>query len=109
LQIEVTARNASITNDMKEYAESKAERLIKYYDRVQSIRVVLDVEGVTSACEMIVKLEHMHDLVGTSKDQDMHAAIDQSVDRLERQLAELKDRIRNHKGRGPNPHQPSRS
>jgi len=109
LQIEVTARSASITGDLKDYATKKAERLLKYYDRIQSIRVLLGVEGPASTCEIIVVLEHMHDLVGTSKDPDMRAAIDQSVDRMERQLAAHKDRVRSRKGRGPNPHQPSRT
>ncbi len=51
----------------------------------------------------------MHELVGRAKSNEMREAIDQVVDRLERQLHEHKDRIRNRKGRGPNPHQPTRS
>lgn len=109
MQIEVTARSPVIGSDMKAYAGKKAERLVKYYNRVQSIRVVLGVEGRESTCEMIAALEHRHDLVGTATNPDMRAAIDETVDRLERQLVEHKDRVRNHKGRGPNPHQPSRT
>jgi len=54
-------------------------------------------------------VEHMHDLVGRATDVDPRAAIDLAEDRLERQLAEHKDRVRNRKGRGPNPHQPTRT
>lgn len=71
MQIEVTARSPVIGSDMKAYAGKKAERLVKYYNRVQSIRVVLGVEGRESTCEMIAALEHRHDLVGTATNPDM--------------------------------------
>jgi len=109
LQIEVAARHASVADDMKVYAEKKAQRLLKFYDKIQSIRVVLDKGGDGFRCEMIVDLEHMHDLVAHTAGDEMNAAIDATVDRLERQLIEHKDRTRNRKGRGPNPHQPTRT
>jgi putative sigma-54 modulation protein len=108
LQIEVTVRHASIAADLKAYAEKKAGRLVKYYDKIQAIRVVLDSTGAGFACEMIVDLEHMHEMVGKTAGGDLRAAIDQTVDRLERQLTEHKDRTRIRKGRGPSPHQPTR-
>jgi putative sigma-54 modulation protein len=109
LQIEVTCRHGNVGDDQKDYAEKKAQRLLKYYDKIQSIRVVLDVGGAAFGCEMIVSLEHMHELVGHTEDADLRAAIDQTTDLLERQLTEHKDRTRHHKGRGPNPHQPTRT
>jgi len=109
LRIEVTVRHASIAEDLKAYAEKKASRLLKYYDKIQEIRVLLDSTKAGFDCEMIVILEHMHELVGRTTADDLHAAIDQTVDRLERQLTEHKERTRNRKGRGPNPHQPTRT
>jgi putative sigma-54 modulation protein len=109
LQIEVICRHASVTEDIKEYAEKKAQRLLKYYDKIQAIRVLLDSGGAGFACEMIVDLEHTHDLVARTEGPDLRAAIDQTADRLERQLVHHKDRVRQHKGRGPNPHQPTRT
>ena len=109
MQIEITARHESVTGDIKNYATRKAERLVKYYDRIQSVRVVLDKDGGSMVCEMIAAVEHSHDLVGRATDADVRAAIDLATDRLERQLAAHKDRVRNRKGRGPNPHQPTRT
>lgn len=109
MQIEVTVRHTSVTEDLKAYAEKKAERLLKYYNRIQSIRVLLDHSGAGFSCEMIADVEHANDLIATVVDPDLRAAIDQTVDRVERQLVEHKDRTRNRKGRGPNPHQPTRT
>jgi putative sigma-54 modulation protein len=109
LQIEVTVRHASIAEDLKAYAATKAERLVKHYDKVQTIHVVLDTSGAGKSCEMVVVVEHLHELVGRTEGDDFHACIDMTVDRLERQLTEHKERVRNRKGRGPNPHQPTRT
>jgi len=109
LQIEVTVRHTSVTADLKAYAEKKAEHLSKFFDKVQSIRIVLDRSGAGFNCEIIIGLERMHELVASTGGPDLRAAIDQSADRMERQLIEHKDRIRNRKGRGPNPHQPTRT
>lgn len=109
MQIEITVRHESVTADIKDYAAKKADRLVKYYDRIQSVRVVLDKDGGGMVCEMIADVEHTRDLVGRATDADVRAAIDLATDRLERQLAEHKDRVRHRKGRGPNPHQPTRT
>ena len=108
MQIEITVRHESVTGDIKAYATKKADRLGKFYDRIQAVRVVLDKDGGGMVCEMIAGVEHTRDLVGRATDADVRAAIDLATDRLERQLAEHKDRVRNRKGRGPNPHQPTR-
>jgi putative sigma-54 modulation protein len=109
LQIEVTCRHGHVDEDTKAYADKKAQRLLKYYDKIQSIRVLLDVGAAVSGCEMIVSLEHMHDLIGRAEGPDLRAMIDETTDHMERQLTEHKDRTRHHKGRGPSPHQPTRS
>jgi putative sigma-54 modulation protein len=109
LQIEVTVRHTSVTPELKAYAEKKGEHLSKFYDKIRSIRVLLDQSGAGFACEIIVSLERTHELVASTTGPDLRAAIDQTADRVERQLVEHKDRIRNRKGRGPNPHQPTRT
>ena len=108
MQIEVTVRHAAIDENLKDYAAEKAAHLPRYYDKIQAIRVLLDSTKAGFDCEIIVNVAHMHDLVARTSADDMHAAIDQAVDRLERQLKEHKDRTRRRKGRGPNPHQPTR-
>jgi putative sigma-54 modulation protein len=99
LRIEISSRHKPVTADTRAYAGKRAQRL----------RVVLDSDGDHPVCEMIAELEHMHDLVGRALGEETRAAIDQAADRLERQLVKHKDRTRNRKGRGPNPHQPTRT
>jgi ribosomal subunit interface protein len=109
LQIKIALKDDSIGEDMKERAHQKAQRLLKYYDKIQSIRIVLDKNGDGYSCEMIADLERMHDLVAVTRGRNLQAVIDEAHDRLERQIREYKKRTRHRKGRGPNPHQPSRT
>ena len=109
MQIKVALKDASIGDDMKQRAEEKAQRLLKYYNKIQSIRVVLDKGDAGYVCEMVADLERAEDLVAEATERGLQAAIDEAYDRLERQLREFKDRTRHRKGRGPNPHQPSRT
>jgi ribosomal subunit interface protein len=84
LQIEVTVRHTSVAPEMKAYAEKKAERLVKFYDKIQAVRVLLDHGGGGFSCEMIADVEHASDLVAHTTGPDLRAAVDQTVDRVER-------------------------
>ncbi len=107
MQIEISSRHGTVADEFKDFAERKAERLLKYFNLIQRIRVVLDHRGEGACCEMIAEIEHNHDFVAEVCSQDMRASIDAASDKLERQLVQYKKRVRDHKGRGPNPHQPS--
>ena len=62
--------------DTKQYTRGKAERLVKYYDRIQKIEVILSADGNEKMCEIIVDVAHSHNLVAEATGRDLHAAID---------------------------------
>ena len=100
MQIVVTGRHMSVTDAMKSYAEEKAERLSRFFNRIQEIRVVLDFEGGMPTTEVFADVEHADDFIAHETHKDMYAAIDAATDKLERQLRKHKERInQRHKGR----------
>jgi putative sigma-54 modulation protein len=86
-----------VTEPLKQYAENKAGKLIKYYDRIQEIEVIFDNGKDTQHVEMIVNAEHKILFVAHHDDGDAYACIDGCVDKLERQLSEHKKKVRNRK------------
>lgn len=82
---------------MKSYAEQKASKLHKYYDRIQEIEVVFDSGGETVACEIIVNAEHRNMFIARHQERDAYACIDACIDKLERQLTDQKNKLRNRK------------
>ncbi len=97
MQIVVSARHADVTGEMKEYAERKASKLLKYYDKIQEIEVVLDCDSAKPRVEIIVNAEHKNMFVARETGDDFFACIDLAVDKLSRQLTKHKDKHRNRK------------
>lgn len=97
MQVSVTARHIEVTDRIRAYAEEKASRLPRYYDRVQSVEIVLGQEADLSSVEMIVKAPGTRDFIGKEVGPDMVACIDLLLDKMERQLTKHKERFRNRK------------
>jgi putative sigma-54 modulation protein len=103
MQVTISSRHFEISGSTRGYCEEKAGRLIRYYDRVQSIEVVLDGTPGRHLVEMIVHLDGHAPLVATEEHTDLLAAVDLNVDKLERQLTRLKEKQRNRKHPPPTP------
>src|SRR5882672_1152715 len=87
-----------VTGPLKEYAETKAGKLVKYYDRIQEIEVIFDAgKRDQMRVELIVNAEHKNMFVVHHDDPDAYAALDGCVHKMERQLSEHKKKHRNRK------------
>ena len=95
--VTISSRHMDVTEPMKTYAEQKASKLNKYYDRIQEIEVIFDNGKDTTRVEMIVNAEHKNLFVVHHDDPDAYAGVDGCVDKLERQLSEHKKKYRNRK------------
>ena len=82
---------------MREYAELKAGKLLRYFDRLQFVEVILDREHQTWKAEMIATGGGKLAVVAQHTSEEIHAAIDVVVDKLERQLTREKEKRHNHK------------
>jgi len=93
----VSSRHMEVTPPLKAYAEQKASKLVKYYDRIQEIEVIIDAAKDQMHVEMIVNAEHKNMFIANHVDGDAYACIDMCSDKLERQLSEHKKKFRNRK------------
>ena len=99
--VTVAARHMDVSEALKKYAEQKANKLLKYYDRIQEIEVVFDAANKdTMQVEVIVNAEHRNTFIAKHDGSDAYACIDGCVDKLERQLSEHKKKFRNRKHPG---------
>ena len=97
MNVSVTARHAEVSAHVREYAAKKAGKLLKYFDRLQFVEVILDRDGKLWKAEMIATGGRRLAVVGQHASEDVLAAIDVVVDKLERQLTREKEKMRNHK------------
>ena len=81
------------TDSIKEYIESKLDKLNKYFDTTELTATVLTKkEGRNQKIEVTIPTTSFT-LRNESVDEDLYAAIDNVVDKLERQIRKNKDKI----------------
>lgn len=97
MQVTVSGRHMGVSDAIKAYCEEKAGRLPRYYDRIQSIELVLDGKAGMHTAEIIVHTEGNQPVVATEQHEDLHASIDLLIDKAERQLTKMKEKLRNRK------------
>ncbi|MBX3385295.1 MAG: ribosome-associated translation inhibitor RaiA [Phycisphaeraceae bacterium] len=99
MRIDVVGKHLVVTDAIRQYAEQKAEKLLKIFDGTQQIRVLLeetkDRAGDFKA-EVVVDVVKHKDFIAQSTNTDLYACIDQAVDRAQRQLRDYKEKLRLH-------------
>ena len=94
--VTVSSRHMDVSPPLKTYAEEKANKLTKYYDRIQEIEVVFDAQKDSTRVEIIVNAEHKNMFIA-HQEGDAYASVDECVHKLERQLSDHKKKVRNRK------------
>jgi putative sigma-54 modulation protein len=96
MKISVTFRNTEGDNWHKEYIDQKLKRLDKYLDTPVEARVVLSVEKFRNVAEVNL-MTNGQILNAKEEAKEMSLAIDNAVDKIERQLKKHNERARGHK------------
>lgn len=96
MQINFTGHNVDVTPALRAFTEDKFNKLEKHFDKITSIHVVFDVEKLSQIAEasIIVVKGELH---ARAESEDMYAAVDTLVDKLDRQLIKHKEKIRDHR------------
>ncbi len=100
MQISVIGRHIEISPELRGYVENKASKVMKFYDRIRTVEVILDGEGVGFGAEIVAKAEHRHVFVAKERGDDAYSAVDLVMDKIERQVTRHKERVRNRKHKG---------
>ncbi|GGY02612.1 ribosome hibernation-promoting factor, HPF/YfiA family [Paludibacterium paludis] len=99
MNFKLTGLHLDITPAMREYLESKLERIARHVDQLIDVSVILSVDKLVQKAEANVHLSGK-DIHVESADSDMYAAIDALMDKLDRQVLKHKEKISEHRGAG---------
>ena len=99
MQINLTGHHVDITDALKGYVDSKFERLARHFDHVIKVHVILSVEKLRQKAEATIKVNGGN-VFADSVHEDMYAAIDGLIDKLDRQVLKHKEKRINHRGSG---------
>ena len=77
---------------MKDYVSSKLEKLERHFDHISNVQVTLSVEKQRQIAEATLHISG-GDVHATTENDDMYAAIDLLIDKLDRQILKHKERM----------------
>jgi putative sigma-54 modulation protein len=95
MHIILSGHHIDITDALRDYVNTKMERLERHFDSVTDIHVVLSVEKLRQKADATVNVSGSK-LYAETTDEDMYAAIDALVDKLDRQLKKHKEKVTDH-------------
>lgn len=96
MQISVTFRHMETSEPVRVYAEEKLSRVKKYIEEPIDVQVALSVEKkIRHRAEVIIVAKGIT-IKASDETNDMYAAIDTVIDKIERQVKRYKEKLKNH-------------
>lgn len=100
MNLTISGHHLEVTPALRSYVTSKLDRLTRHFDQLVDIKVLLSVEKLRekqqrqrAECNIHVK---GNDMFAESSHEDLYAAVDELVDKLDRQVVRHKDRLQSH-------------
>lgn len=101
MNILITGHHLDLTPSIREHVENKLERIIRHFDQIIGIDVVLGIDTSaakdkqqTAEVNLRLKGETLH---AANSGEDLYGAIDGMIEKLDRQVLKVKGKIRDHR------------
>jgi putative sigma-54 modulation protein len=100
MNLTISGHHLELTPAIREYVQNKLERIRRHFDHVIDIAVILTVDNhpekeKRQKAEITLRLRGK-DVHVESIAQDLYAAIDTLIDKLDRQVLKYKARLQDH-------------
>ncbi len=92
MQISITGHHVDVTPALREYTEEKVAKVRRYLNTTINAHVILKVEKLTHIAEVTIHANNV-DLHGVEKTDNLYAAIDSVMDKIDRQAIKHKGKI----------------
>jgi putative sigma-54 modulation protein len=104
MQIHFTGHQVEITDALKAFAEEKLSKLTRHFDRITTIHITFNVEKLRQIVEATVLIPK-NELYASSEAENMYTAIDNLVEKLDKQLIKYKEKMDSHRSHHIDKHQ----
>ncbi len=105
MNLTISGRHLDVTPAIREYVLAKLDRVTRHFDQVVDISVMLTVEPLKEKDRRQKAGVSLHlkgrDIFVETAHEDLYAAIDELVDKLDRQVVRHKDKVQDHHHASP--------
>ena len=100
MNLTISGHHLEVTPALREYVLTKLDRITRHFDDIVDVTVLLTVENLKEKerRQKAVVTLHMKgkDIFVEQAHEDLYAAVDQLMDKLDRQVVRHKDRLQDH-------------
>jgi len=96
MQVSITGRHVTVTDNVKAHVEEKLERCLGVFPRIESVHVILDTEALNQVSEVVIQAANHIRISSTEKSENLYDAIDRSIEHAERQMRKQRDKMQEH-------------
>ncbi|PKF50827.1 ribosome hibernation promoting factor [Enterovibrio nigricans] len=95
MQINLTGHHVEVTDSLREYVMTKFDKLERFFDHINNVYVVLNVEKLQQIAEATLHVNN-GEIHAKADSENMYAAIDALTDKLIKQLTKHKEKLNHH-------------
>ena len=97
MNLHLSGHHLEITEAMRNHITSKIDRINRHFDHVIDVNIILSIDKLEQKAEANVHLSGK-DIFVESRHEDMYAAIDNLLEKLDRQILKHKEKHQEHRG-----------
>ena len=108
MNLTISGHHLEVTPALRGYVTNKLDRVTRHFDQMVDVKVLLSVENQKekdkrqrAECTIRVK---GNDLFAESAHEDLYAAVDELMDKLDRQVVRHKDKVQSYDRTGATKH-----
>ncbi len=98
MQLNLTGHHVDVTPALRDFVNNKMEKVERHFDHVGNVHVVLTVEKLRHKAEATMHVSGAK-VYADATEENMYAAIDGLIDKLDRQVRRHKEKLKDHKAR----------
>jgi len=95
MNLSITGHHLDVTPAIREYIQTKISRVTRHFDHVIDTQVMLSVEPLKHRAEITMHVRGK-DIHCEALEENLYAAIDVLIDKVDRKVIQYKTRTQNH-------------
>ncbi len=97
MNIDISGQHMDVSPALRSYVEDKINKLKSHYDKIGNCHVVLSIDKLQQKAEATVSYSGGKNLFANAENENMYAAIDDLIDKLDRQARKNSEKSNSHR------------